>query len=171
MVDSAPRLGDVVDEGTAGASELVVEGDGGGEAAEAREDAFAQAGERAGAVAFEREQVLARPEDRFDALADRREMRVVAGLVGASWAHDRGSAAADGGGESAAGVALVAEQRFATAAPAALQQDQPDVALVDLRGRQLQRAWSAVRSEDRVQPEPPEVARVRAAPAVVGGVS
>src|SRR3982751_2186905 len=115
MVDSA-RLGAVVDECTAGSSELVVEGDGCGEAAEACEDAFAQAGERAGAVAFEREQVFAGPEDRLDALADRRQMRAVAGFVGAARSDDRGAAGADGGGELAAGVALVAQQRLAAAA-------------------------------------------------------
>src|SRR3954447_13192524 len=103
MIDSA-RLGAVVDECTAGASELVVEGDRGGQAAEAREDAFAESGERAGAVAFEREQVFAGPEDRLDALADRRQMRAVGALVGAARAHDRGVALGDGGSEVAAGV-------------------------------------------------------------------
>src|SRR5918998_3979380 len=98
MVDSA-RLRAVVDECTAGASELVVKGDRGGQAAEAREDAFAQSRERAGAVAFEREQVLAGPEDRFDPLADRRQMRAAAGLVGAARSDDRGAPPAGGGGE------------------------------------------------------------------------
>src|ERR671922_263846 len=128
MVDSA-RLGAVVDECTAGAPELVVEGDRGGPA-EAREDAFAQSGERAGAVAFEREQVFAGPEDRLDALADRRQMRAGAGFVLAARSDDRGAALADGGGELAPGVALVAQQRLAAAAPAALQQHQADVAFV-----------------------------------------
>ncbi len=73
MVDSA-RLGAVVDEGAAGAAELVVEGDRGGEADEALQDAFSEAGECAGAVTFEGEDVLAGPEDALDALADRREM-------------------------------------------------------------------------------------------------
>src|SRR5512134_1833586 len=98
MSDSA-RSGAVVDECTAGSSELVVERDRGGQAAEAREDSFAQACECAGAVAFEREQVFAGPEDRLDALADRRQMRSGVGLVFASWAHDRGVALADGGSE------------------------------------------------------------------------
>jgi hypothetical protein len=73
MVDSA-RLGAVVDEGAAGAAELVVEADRGGEADEALEDAFAQAGEGAGSVALECEDVFGGPEDAFDALADWREM-------------------------------------------------------------------------------------------------
>src|ERR687890_751187 len=98
MVDSA-RLGAVVDERTGGASELVVEGDGGGQAAEALQDAFAQAGQGAGAVAFEGEQVFAGPEDRLDPLAQRRQMRAAGGFVLASGAHDRGVARGDGGGE------------------------------------------------------------------------
>src|SRR3954453_22188749 len=133
MVDSA-RLGAVVDECTAGSSELVVEGDGCGEAAEACEGAFAQAGERAGAVAFEREQVFAGPEDRLDALADRREMRSVVRFVLAPRTHDGGVAFADRGGERATGVALVAEQRLAAVALAAVQQLERDVALVALGG-------------------------------------
>jgi hypothetical protein len=52
MVESA-GLGAVVDECAAGAAELVVEGDGGGEGEEALEDAFSEAGECAGAVALE----------------------------------------------------------------------------------------------------------------------
>src|SRR4051794_41278543 len=109
MVDST-RLGAVVDEGTAGSSELVVEGDRGGQAAESGEDPFAQSGEGAGAVAFERQEVLAGPEDRLDALTDRRQMRTAAGLVAATRAHDRGVTLGHGGGEGATGVALVTEQ-------------------------------------------------------------
>src|SRR5580658_7655130 len=74
MVDSA-RLGAVVDEFTAGASELMVEGDRGGEAAEPGDDPFAQALQGPGTVTLEREDVFRGPDDRFDALADRREMR------------------------------------------------------------------------------------------------
>src|SRR4051812_819011 len=140
MVDSA-RLRAVVDECTAGSSELVVEGDRGGQAAEAREDPFPESGEGAGAVAFEGQQVFAGPEDRLDALADRREMRAGAGFVLAPWPHDRGVAGADGGGEVTAGVALVGEQRLAAAALAAVKQDEADIAFVDLRRGQLQRAW------------------------------
>src|SRR5215211_1602035 len=106
MVDSA-RLGAVVDQCTAGASELVVEGYRGGRAAEALQDAFSESGEGAGAVAFEGEQVFAGPEDRFDALADRCQVRAGAALVGASGPHDGGVALSDGGGERASGVALV----------------------------------------------------------------
>ena len=169
MVDSA-RLGAVVDECTAWASELVVEGDGGGEGAEAGEDAFSEAGEGAGAVAFEGEQVFAGPEDALDALADRREVRAVAGLVFAARPDERGVAFADFGGEVAAGVALVAEQRLAAVAADAVKELEADFAFVDLRRGELQRSRGAVGGEDRVQPEAPEVAGVRAAVAVVRGV-
>ena len=60
---------------------MVVEGDRGGEAAEACEDAFFEAGEGAGAVAFEGEVVFAGPEARFDPLADGREMRPCSAFV------------------------------------------------------------------------------------------
>src|SRR5207253_3066238 len=149
MIDSA-RLGAVVDEGTAWASELVVEGDRGGEAAEAREDSFSEAGEGAGAVAFEGEQVFAGPEDRLDPLSDRREVRTVAGFVFAAGSDDRRVALGDLGGELTPGVALVAQQRLAACAPAAFQEHQADLAFVELGGGELQRSWGAVRGEDRV---------------------
>src|SRR5665213_2249491 len=104
MIDSA-RLGAVVDECTAGASELVVERDRGCEAAEAGEDAFAQAGQGAGAVAFEGEEVFAGPEDALDALADRCEVRTLAGFVFAPRPNERGAAVGVLGGELAGGVA------------------------------------------------------------------
>ena len=75
MIDSA-RLGAVVDECAAGASEFVVEGAGGCQAAEAGEDSFSEAGQGAGAVAFEGQEVFAGPEDAFDALADGRIFQV-----------------------------------------------------------------------------------------------
>ncbi len=170
MVDSA-RLGAVVDEGAAGAVELVVECDGGGEADEALQDAFAQAGECAGAVAFEREDVFAGPEDALDALADRRQVRPAAGLVTSAGPHDRGVQFADGCGERAAGVALVAEQDLAALAATAREQPERDVALVDLWRGECQGAWCAIGREDRVQPKPPEIAAVTSTPAVIGGVT
>src|ERR1700694_396176 len=132
MVDSALGLGAVVDEGSAGAAELVVEGDACGEAEEALKDAFANAAEGAGAVAFEGEQVFAGPEDRFDALADGGEVGAVAGLVLAPGSDDRGVELADSDGEGPAGVALVTEQRFAALASTTSEQFKADLALVDL---------------------------------------
>src|SRR6266576_5717210 len=121
MVDST-LLGHVVDECAAGAAELVVEVDAGGEAEEAVKDAFAQAGEGAGAVAFQGEQVFAGPEDRLDPLPDRREVRPLPGLVSASGADDRGVELGDLLSEVAAGVAFVAQDRLAAGAFAELEQ-------------------------------------------------
>src|ERR1019366_5343628 len=170
MVDST-RLGDVVDECAARASELVVEDDAGGETEEALEDAFSDAGERACAVAFECEEVFEGPEDRLDALADRREMRSRSGFVFAGRAHDRGVEPADLEREVAAGVALVAEQRLAARAAGAGEQLEADFALIALWRGERERSWGAVRGEDRMQPEAPEVAGMTGAPAVVGSVA
>ncbi len=69
------------------------------------------------------------------------------------------------------GVALVAEQRLAALAVAARQQRERDVALVDLRRRELKRARGAVGREHRMQPKTPEIAAVAGAPAVIGGIA
>jgi hypothetical protein len=127
-------------------------------------------GRGAGAVAFEGQQFLACPEDRLDALPDRCEVWPVSGLVFAAGADDGRVELADGLGELAAGVAFVAEQRFASAAPAAGEHFERDVALVAFGRGERQGSWGAVRGEDRVQPEAPEEAVVAGAPAVVGRV-
>src|ERR1019366_2547226 len=169
MVDST-RLGDVVDECAARSSELVVEDDAGGEAEEALEDAFSDPWERAAAVAFEREKVFEGPEDRLDALADRREMDASFGFVFAARPHDRGVQLADLAREVAAGVALVAQQRLAARAVGAGEQFEADFALVTLGRGERKPSRGAVRREDRMQPEAPEVAGMTGAPAVIGGV-
>jgi hypothetical protein len=69
MVDSA-WLTAVFGEYAAGASELVVEGDGGGEAPEADENSFSEPLGGCRHRAFEGEEVFADPEDALDALAD-----------------------------------------------------------------------------------------------------
>ena len=71
----ATGLCGVVDECAAGAAELVVEHDGGGERGESGAEADAEVVQGAGAVAFEGEDVFAGLEDRFDPLADRGEVR------------------------------------------------------------------------------------------------
>jgi len=119
MVDSA-RLGAVVDKSTAWASELMVERDRCGVAAEPREDAFTQTGEGTGAVSFEGEELFAGPEDRFDSLADRREVRSVPAFVLAAGPDDRGAELVDCGCELASGVPLVADQHLAASAAAAV---------------------------------------------------
>ena len=122
------------------------------------EDAFFDAGEGAGAVAFECEEVFAGPEDRLDPLLDRRQVRSLAGFVFAPRADDRGVEFADGLGECAAGVALVAEQGFAAGSVAAGEQLEADFTLVAFGRAEFERSGSTVGSEDRVQPETPEVA-------------
>src|SRR5438105_752784 len=159
MSDST-GLGDIVDERAAWAAEMVVEGDAGGEAEEALKDAFFDAVEGAGAVAFEGEQVFAGPEDRFDPLPDRGKVESVPGFVFAAGADDRGVEVADGAREVAAGVAFVAEQRFAACSLAAGEQLEPDLAFVAFGRGERQRSRGAVGSEDRVQPEAPEIAGV-----------
>src|ERR1700716_2823600 len=132
MVDST-RSGDVVDEcaaGAAGAAELVVEDGAGGEGEEALEGAFFDACEGSCAVAFEGEEVFAGREDRLDRLPDRREVGALSGLVLAAGPDDGGVELADGVGELAAGVALVAQERFASCSLAEREQFEADVALV-----------------------------------------
>src|SRR5664279_6622907 len=85
----ATGLRGVVDQGAAGAAELVVEHDGGGERREPGAQADAEVVQGSSAVSFEGEDVLAGLEDRLDPLADRCEMRALAGLVFASGAQDR----------------------------------------------------------------------------------
>src|ERR1700736_6073667 len=84
----ATGLCGVVDEGTAGTAELVVEHDGGGERGEPGAQAGAEVVEGASAVAFEGEDVLGSPEDRFDSLSDRREVRAATFLVLAARPED-----------------------------------------------------------------------------------
>src|SRR5665811_365762 len=77
-LSASAASGAVVDKGTTGSSQPVVEADAGCEAEEAREEALTQPGDGARPVALEGEEVLAGPEDRLDALADGGEVRTVA---------------------------------------------------------------------------------------------
>src|ERR1019366_3725778 len=105
-------------------------------------------------------EVFAGPEDRLDALAQGSELRSLSGFVFAARAHDRGVQFADGSGEVAACAAFVAQQRFAAATAATGEHLEADVALVALWRCERERSGRAVRGEDRVQPKPPEVARM-----------
>src|SRR5215211_4483024 len=169
-MSSSMRLGVVGRECAAGAAELVVEGDAGGEREQALADAGSEAVQRAGAVAFEGEQVFEGPEDALDALADWRQLRPWAGLVVAAWADDQRVAVEHSGVELAAGVALVADHDQRAGARAAVDQVQADIAFVGLGAGERDRAWGAVEREQAVQAEPPEEAAVAAAIPVVGGV-
>src|SRR5215210_9178104 len=159
-MSSATGLRGVAGERAAGAAELVVERDGGGERGEAAGQPDAQVFKRAGAVALEREDVLAGLKDRLDALAQRREVRAAAGLVLAAGALDGRVQRGQLGLEVLAAEVLVADQQqhLAGLALAACDQLQTDELLVDLRRGQGERSGGAVGREKGVQPEDPEVA-------------
>src|SRR5512143_3484605 len=110
----------------------MIEGHGGGEGEEALAEPDAQSVEGARAVAFQAEHVFGRPEDRLDALADGSEMWSAGGLVLAGGPDEVRVEGADGGGEGAADIALVADHEFAAGARAAGDQFGGDVALVAL---------------------------------------
>src|SRR3954464_13069804 len=169
MVDSTWWSGDVVGECAAGAAEPVVEVDAGGEGEQALQDAGAQVVESARSVAFEREQVLGRPVDRFDALADRCAVWAAVGLVGSGGADEHGAEVVDGGGELAAGVALVGDHGL-PAAQGAGQQLERDLALGAIGADEADGARGAVEPKGGVQAHPKEEAAVAAAVAVAGRV-
>src|SRR5215203_3537157 len=156
MIDAA-LLGGVVGEGAAGSAELVVEADAGCECEQSGCDAGAEVAWGSGAVAFEVEQVFAGVEDGFDALPDRGEVRALFGLVAAGGSGDGGAERGHGGGEFAAGVALVADDRF-SAAHGSREQRQRDLALGAVGGGQSGGARSAVRGAEQVQAHAPEPA-------------
>ena len=80
MID-ATVLGGVVGDGAAGAAELVVEADAGGEREESCCDPGSEVPWGAGAVAFEAQEVFGGQEDGFDSLSDRREVDAWLGFV------------------------------------------------------------------------------------------
>src|SRR5215217_945286 len=167
-MSSSTRSGAVVGECAAGAAEVVVERDAGGECEQALADAGSEAVEAAGAVAFEGEEVFAGPEDALDALADRGQVRPEAGFVVAAGTHDQRFAGEHLGLEVAAGVALVTDHDQRAGARDTVDELQADVAFVALGRGECDRAWGAVKGEQAMQPEAPEVAAVAAAVAVIG---
>src|SRR5512144_1459711 len=169
-MSSATALRRIAGDRAAGATEAVVERDGGGERGEAAGEPDAQIVECARAVALEREDVLAGVEDRLDALAQRRQVRAAAALILAAGAHDRRVELGELGLEVLAAEVLVADQdqHLAAVALAARDQLQTDEFLVDLRGGQRERPGGAVGREQGVQPEAPEEPAVAGAVAIVG---
>src|SRR5215210_5835393 len=126
-MSSSTWLGAVVGQRAAGAAEVVVERDAGGECEQALADAGSEAVQGAGAVAFEGEEVFAGPEDALDALADRGQVRPGAGFVFAARADDQRLAVEHGGVEVAAGVALVADDDQRSGAGQAVEEIQADI--------------------------------------------
>src|SRR5579862_5638741 len=113
MID-ATVLGGVVGDCAGWAAELVVEADAGGECEESGRDSRVEIAGGACAVAFEGEQVFAGEEDGFDSLPYWREVDAVSGFVATGWADDGGAEGGDVVGELGAGVAFVADDRFAS---------------------------------------------------------
>ena len=91
----------------------MVEADAGGEGEQSQGDPGVEVAEGACAVAFEAEQVFECEEDRFDPLPDDRDAWPCLRLVFACWPGDRRAEGGDGGCEFSAGVAFVADDRFA----------------------------------------------------------
>src|SRR5665647_1050663 len=155
MIHSTPTpSGAVVDKRAARTSQPVVEADAGREAEETRQNALAQPRHGTRPVALQGEQVLAGPEDRLDALADGRQVRALAGLVGALGAHHGGAEGGHGRRELTPGAALVAEQRLTAAAREAGQQFKADLALVARGRRQGESSRGAVGRAEGVQRRP-----------------
>src|SRR5580693_1541862 len=164
-MSSATVLCGVVGEGSAGAVELVVECDPGGECREAACEADAEVLQGAGAVALEGEDVLAGPEDRLDPLAYRCEVGARTGLVLASRPDDGRIEVGEFGFEVLAPEVLIADQdqHLAGCSLAARDQLQAHELLVDLWRGQRQRSGSAVQSAKGVKAKAPEVAAVTGA--------
>src|SRR6266511_2514515 len=105
----AAGSGGVAGQRAAGATEAVVERDGGGERGEAAGESDAQLMQDARAVAFEAEDVLGSEEDRLDPLADGREVWSASWLVFAAWAVDLGVECPEVGFELSPAEVLVAD--------------------------------------------------------------
>ena len=159
MIDSTPTAsGAVVDKGTAGASQPVVEADAGRQAKEACEDALTQPGHGTRSVALQGEQLLAGPEDRLDALADGGQVRPAAGLVLARRAHHGGAQLGDGSRELTAGVALVADEQLSAAARTTPQQLEADLTLIAPRIGQGCLLYTSPSPRDRTRSRMPSSA-------------
>src|SRR3954451_10779294 len=168
MIDSTVLRG-VVGAGAAGAAELLVEADAGGEGEQPCRDAGGEIVQRAGAVALEREDVFEAAEDGLNALADGGEAGAGLGFVAAGGAQDGGAEGGDGGFEVAAGGGFVADDRLA-ALEAAREQRQRDLAFGPVGGGKGGGAWGAVGRAQQVQAHAPEPAGMAARVAVAAGV-
>src|SRR5918996_2039121 len=165
MLDS--ELVGVGGEVAAGFADLPVVPEAGGEGQQAQADPGAETGEGAGAVALEAELAFAGPEDRFDPLADVPERAVAARLVLAVGAQKGCPPLGDEALEVLTREAFVCDEHVAGERHS-LEQLFGDLALGGVGGCELEGDRGAVSSAHQVEPEAPEVARVRAAVAVAG---
>jgi hypothetical protein len=169
MIDSTP-LPVVVDQGSAGTTELVVEADAGSETEKALQYAFFEARKGASPMAFQGEEILAGVEDGFDTLAKGSQVRTFPGFVPALGTDHGRLKLSDGRGELFARVALVGKQDLPSVSFAALKQFQADFSFIALGRGQLKGPGSTVGSEDGVQAHSPEVAGMAGAVPVVTDV-
>jgi hypothetical protein len=166
MIDSTP-LPVVVDQSSAGTTQLVVEADAGSQAEKALHYALSEALDGSSPVTFQGEDVFAGVEDRFDPLAKWSKVRTLPRLVFALGPDRDGSQVSDGRSELPARVSLVGKQDLPALSLAARKEFQPDLPFVSF-GRAIRKgAGSPVCGKDGVQPYAPEVAGVRGAVSVV----
>src|SRR5919197_2551860 len=165
MVDSESVA--VGGEMAAWVTDVVVVDESGGEGEQPEGHADAHAGNGAAAVAFERELAFAGPEHGFDPLADRAERAVAAIFVAAIGAQKAGAAAGDVALELLTREALVGDDGVALQRDA-FEQLGRDLTLGRVGWRQLIGDRHAVGRAQQGEPEAPEVAAVRPAPAVAG---
>src|SRR5215211_4764654 len=179
MTDSVCRGSvDVVDEVAAGGvvesgfPELTAVPDASGEGKDALTDPRPHSLGDVSAVLFERELAFEGVVDRLDPLADAAELAESRLLVSAVGADERRVEGGDGLLELGAGEAFVADDDLAageqSALAGAIEHRRGDVALGLVGGRQAEADRHPVGGAQQVQPQPPEVPRMRGAVAVGG---
>src|SRR4051794_16559422 len=146
--------------------------DASGEGEDALADARPDADWDMTAVLFERELALEGVVDQLDPLTDPAELAEAGLLVAAVGAHEGGVQVGDGALELLAGEPLVADDDLSAAEQSALagalEHCRGHVALGVVRGCQAEADRHPVRRAQQVEPQSPEVARVRGAVAVGG---
>src|SRR5579884_2117611 len=146
--------------------------DAGGEGEDALTDACPDASWDVSAVVLERELAFERVVDRFDPLSDPAELAESRFLVAAVGADELGIQVGDAALELLTGEPFVAEDDLAaleqSTRTGALEHRCGDLTLGVVRGRQAEADRHPVRRAQQIQPQSPEVARMRRAVPVRG---
>src|SRR5919201_6522408 len=146
--------------------------DAGGESEDALTDARPDAGGHVTAVMLERELALEGVVDRLDPLTDPAELPDPRLLVAAVGTQEGGVEVGDGALELLAGESFVADDDLPAAEQAALagapEHGRGDFALGVVRGCQAETDRHPVRRAQQVEPQSPEVPRMRRAVSVGG---
>ena len=145
--------------------------DGGGEGEEPDADAHGDAGFGAAFVAFEAELAFEGLVDRFDDLAQGPQELCAGpwGLGSGGRAHHGDADVVEVGFERSRAVAVVGDEGLARPGdPGRGDHVRADFALVGFRAGDRERDRQPCRGGDKVQPQTPEVPRMRRAPAVLG---